>query len=290
MFKKTDFISRYFIVSLLLLSCIPAFSQEDRIDSLLNDIIYTDNTLFPVAQTQAKYDYVFVGSNFNNNTYYAGREIGSDMYNISGYLFYFNSAGFYFGTSGVWFDQLIPQYNSTTLTAGYSLSLDKKKNFNLKTSYSRYIYNLSDTSATYPYENNFSLGFYYRKNWFRARVNSNVLFGEETILNFSPAIYSRFNLIKLGKKNKIYTTPELSFFIGNEEIVTVNDTKNVFGLLNTQLYVPLYLSLGDFDLEFSYTFNFPTTQDKNTSYAPNSMFSFSIGYLLPIAKKQKSSK
>ncbi|MFO7657007.1 MAG: hypothetical protein R6W78_08060 [Bacteroidales bacterium] len=58
--------------------------------------------------------------------------------------------------------------------------------------------------------------------------------------------------------------------------------KEVYGLLNTQFYLPLCIYLGDFDIELGYSLNIPRSQDAGISYPVGSFFSFSLGYLLPI--------
>jgi hypothetical protein len=283
------------IILLLLLSGVPVFAQTDRIDSLLNDLVYNDSDPLIMPEKPVKFDFIYTGLAFNSNTFYAGREVGTGMYNVSGHLYYYSSTGLFAGASGIWFDQLTPGYSSTTLSAGFSKAIDRKKLVVFRTSYSRFLYYKPDTGTVYPYDNNFSLGLSFRKNWIGARVFANLLFGAESKLTLSSAIYSRFTLIKLGKYNKIYTAPEISAFLGPETVATqkvssqetqtLTDLKDVYGLLNTMLYIPVGISLGNFDVEVSYAVNFPSTQDVNISYPVKPFFSVSIGYMLPIPKK-----
>ncbi len=285
------------ITILMIIASLPLFSQGDKIDSLLNDLIYndTESDLFVAKVDPVKYDFIYVGSNYNSNTYYAGREIGSNMFSISEQLYYFNSTGIFIGASGNWYDQLTPGYNSTTFSAGYNTYLGKKKKISFQTSYSYFLYN-SDSTAVYPYTSNVSMGLYYRNKWFRARLSGNYMFGDETAISLSPAIYSRFKLFKIGKHFKVYTAPEISFYFGTETILIAGppnrtlEYEDVFGLLNTQLQFPLIISIGDFDIDMTYSLNLPYTQDKSESYDTNSLYSISIAYMLPIEKKKKSSR
>lgn len=283
------------IVAVLLTFSLPSFAQVDRIDSLLNDLVFNESDPLIIPEKPVKFDFIYTGANYNSNTFYAGREVSSDMYNVSGYLFYYNSSGLYAGVSGLWFDQLTPSYANTTLSTGFSKAIDKNKLFTFRTSYSHFFYYKTDSVSIYPYTNNFSLGMSFRKKWIGARVSGSLLFGDDNKITISSAIYSRLTLIKLGKYNKIYTSPELSFFLGPETVsstkISVQDTltsagiKDAYSLLNTQLYMPVGISLGNFDFEFSYSLNFPTTQDVNITYPTKSYFVISIGYLLPIRKK-----
>lgn len=283
------------IVIALVMSGISALAQTDKIDSLLNDLVYNDSDPLIMPEKPVKFDFLYTGANYSSNTFYAGREIGSDMFNLSGNLFYYSSTGLFAGVSGCWYDQLTPSYSNTTLSAGFSKAIDKKKLFTFRTSYSRFIYYKPDTASYYPYTNNFNLGLSFRKKWIGVRVAGNLLFGEESKINISTAIYSRFTLIKLGKYNKIYTAPEVSAFLTTETVSTTKTNsqnpdqttnyKEVFGILNTQLYVPLGLSVGNFDFEFSYYINMPTTQDVNVTYPVKMFYSVSMSYMLPIAKR-----
>jgi hypothetical protein len=283
------------IAIILLISGIPVFAQTDRIDSLLNDLIYNDIDNLIVNEKPLKFDFIYAGTNFNSNTYYAGREVGSDMYNISGHFFYYSSTGLFAGASGIWFDQLTPSYRLTRLSVGFSKTIDKKKLFSFGTSYSHILYYKPDSINQFPYKNNLNLGLSFRKKWIGARISGNILFGEESLVTISPGVYSRFTLIKLGQYNKVYAAPELLAFFGPETVETKisnsqdtqtsTDLKEVYSLLNTQLFVPIGISIGDFEFEFGYSINFPTTQDVNISYPVNSYYNISIGYFLPICKK-----
>lgn len=279
----------------LLVSGIQASAQTDKIDSLLNDLVYNDSDPLIMPEKPVKFDFLYAGANYSSNSFYAGREIGTDMFNITGNLFYYSSTGLFLGASGSWYDQLTPAYSSTTISAGYSRAIDKKKLFTFRTSYSRFIYYKPDSSSYYPYQNNFNLGVSFRKSWIGARIGGNLLFGDESKINVSSALYTRFTLLKLGKYNKIYIAPEVSAFFSTETInTTLTNSQNAeptinledrFGLLNTQIYVPLGLSIGSFDMEVSCSFNLPSTQDVNFEYPTKMFYSFSVGYMLPIAKK-----
>lgn len=281
------------LIIFVLMSGISAFAQTDRIDSLLNDIIYNGSDPLEMPEKPVKFDFIYAGLNYNSNSFYAGREIGSDMFNLSGNLFYYHASGIFVGVSGSWYDELEPSYTNTVISAGYSKILDKKKHFTFRTSYSRYLYNQSD-SDSYAYKNNINLGMSYRKKWFGGRMGTNMLFGEESKINLSAALYSRVNIYKFGKYNKIYTAPELSVLFSKETVSTtktsgqnpeyIPEYDEVFSLLNTQLYIPVGVSVGNFDLEFSYTVNFPTTQDVIITYPVTSFYSISLGYMLPIIR------
>lgn len=286
-----EVIMKKLMIIVFLMSGISAFAQTDKIDSLLNDLVYNDTDPLIMPEKPVKFDFLYVGANYSSNSFYAGREIGSNMFNVTGNLFYYSSSGLFIGTSGYWYDQLMPSYRNTILSAGFSKTIDKKRLLTFRTSYSRFIYYKPDSGSYYPYKNNFNLGLSFRKNWIGVRIGGNLLFGDESKVNILTALYSRFTLIKLSKYNKIYTSPEISAFFTTETVSTGQNTdqtsniKDVFGLLNTQIHVPLGISVNNFDFEFSYSVNLPATLDPTISYPVNTFYSLSIGYMLPIAKK-----
>ena len=256
--------------------------QPDRIDSLLNELIYSDETIMSTIVQPVKSDFLYAGLNYNSKTYFAGREIGIDLVNVSGHVFYFSSLGVFAGVSGIWYDQLTPGYSTTMLTLGYGSYLDKKKNFRASGSYTRFIYTNPDSAAIYPYLNNANVTLAYRKNWFGARVSGNMLFGGETLFNFSPTVYSNFYFWKFGKNNKFYLGPEISCYFSKETINAETNPTECFGLLNTKLLVPFSVNLGNLEVQLGYSLNFPVTQDKNITYQISSAFSVSAFYLIPL--------
>ncbi|MBN1953002.1 MAG: hypothetical protein JW801_17490 [Bacteroidales bacterium] len=282
----------YFLSTIFLFTGLLGFSQADHLDSLLNDLVYNDSDPLIIPGEPAKYHFFYAGTAVNSKTMYAGREIGEDMINISGHIYYYTSSGLFIGLSGRWFSQLSPGYNNTTLSVGYGKAIGKKKEFNLRGSYSRFIYADPLLAELYPDKNSLSLGLSYRKKWFGSRLSGSFLFGEGLASNLSMAVYSRFTLVKLKRNNKVYTSPELSLFLGTETVTTgqtgsmasgsYTGTKEVFGLLNTQVNVPLAISLGDFDIELSCTLNIPTTQDVSIAYPVSMYYGISVGYMLPI--------
>lgn len=265
----------------LLLVSISALAQTDRIDSLLNDIIFSDETLM-TSINPAKKDFLYTGINLNNKTFFAGREVGTNLINVSGHIYYFSSIGIFAGASGIWYDQLTPGYSTTMLTLGYGLYLDKGKHLRATGAYSRFIYTNPDSTAIYPYENNANLSFSYKKNWYGARVSSNMLFGSAALFNVTPAVFTNFYFGKFGKNNKFYFGPEISCYFGKETINETTNPEGVFGLLNVQLYAPLSVNIENFELQLGYSLNFPFTQDTGISYQISSAFSVSAFYLIPL--------
>jgi hypothetical protein len=289
---------RLVAVYILMLICgSRAFTQTDRLDSLLNDVLGDDREMIRLINPPSSYFYLYSGIMSDSKTFYAGREIGDNMYNISGSIYFLHSKGFYIGSSGSWYSQLDPGYSNTILSAGYFTSLNKKKSIYLRAFYNRYFYNSGDAEINDAFNNNLGTSISIRNSWIGTRLSFSLLIGQDFGMNFTPNIFSRIPVARFGKNNKIRIEPEASLFFGSEYVeYTVADnlnnqqsatqpsltTNDDYGLLNAQFYIPLCIYLGDFDIEFGYSVNIPHSQDKSIEYPVSSFFSISLGYLLPL--------
>jgi hypothetical protein len=281
---------------IMLMFGLSAWSQTDRLDSLLNDVVWADKEMTRLLDTPSSFCYLYGSVAGENKTMYAGRELEDKMIAMNGNLYFFHSKGFFVGATGAWYDDPGAGYSNTIASAGINKSLNRKKSLSFRASYSRYFYANTDSASENPFTNNLGTGISFRNKWIGGRLSLYLLFGQDVGMNFTPAIFSRLPLVRFGKYNKIQLEPELSAFIGSEtvelekvsnlggqqgsQITTI--TEDAYGLLNTQFYLPVCFYIGDFDLELGYTINIPTTQNESIDYPISSFFSFSVGYLLPI--------
>ncbi|MBN2611275.1 MAG: hypothetical protein JXB00_06940 [Bacteroidales bacterium] len=281
-------------ILLFLAAFLQAWPQADHLDSLINDVLGVDKELMRLIDPPSSYCYVYSGINSDTRTFYAGREIGENMVSMNGSAYLLHSKGFYAGLSGMWYSQPIPGYSNTIVSAGLYKTLNKKKSLSFRASYNRYFYSNDTTSQVFS--NSLGTGLTLKNSWIGSRLSVNFLFGEDFGFNFTPNIFSRITVVRFGNYNKLQVEPEISLFFGSEytEYAMVENLsgqqsgssetriKEVYGLLNTQFYLPLCVYLGDFDIELGYSLNIPRSQDADISYPVTSFFSFSLGYLLPI--------
>src|SRR4030043_1049279 len=271
------------IYTLLMMYGLSAWSQADRLDSLLDDVFGNDKEMMQLLNPRSAYCYLYSTITGDSKTYYAGRELGDNMYNINGNLYFFHSKGFFIGASGSWYSQLDPGYNTTVVSAGINTPLNQKKTLNFRASYSRYFYNNADPEIENVFNNNLGSGLSLRNNWIGGRLSFNFLFGKDFGMNFTPNIFSHITIVRFGNYNKVELAPEVSVFIGSETVEYENassignppqesstTTEDAYGLLNTQFYFPVCIYLGDFDLELGYSINIPTTQDEIYTYPVSS--------------------
>lgn len=293
--------NRFKLVAIILLSIISLniLAQESELselDSLIDEILVHDddlNNLHDLIDGTKKYHFLYMNTGFNNKTLFAGREIGDNMYNLSGQLYYFISNGFYLGAAGTWYSQMDPGYQTTAISAGYS---NGKPKFRYRISYSRYIYSISDFDPQISNSVNMGITLKSKKSGTRADYTAN--FGKSFSSSLSLDLYTKINLVKMNRYDKLTFEPQVSFYYGTDEIETLvtngrqgmpgytsyYETNEKFGLLNTEIELPVYFSYKDLLLGISYTYNFTHSLDDVYDYPNTHIFGFTLGYIFTLKK------
>jgi len=275
-------------------------AQDDKIDALLDSMFFNtdDEILLLLAEMNRNHNFIYGRVGYDSKTVYAGREIGTDQYNLTGQLFYLNSIGLNLGVSGAWYSQMDPSYRSTVVSAGFSNGLGKNKRLRYRISYNRYFYN-SDTSDFVPvYTGSVNAGITLKAGPVGTRFDYSLLTGKESGSQASADLFGNFTLFKVGKKTKFRILPEVSFYFGSETVEleryshltgglqSPGDVNYVyedrFGLMNTQLSFPLEISIGDLDIEVAYIYNINRSLDADYTFDNVPMISFSVGYFFMI--------
>ena len=262
-------------------------AQEDKIDAILDSMFFNtdDEILLMLAEMNRNHNFIFSRIGYDSRTVYAGREIGTDQYNLTGQLFYLNSIGLHLGVSGAWYSQMDPSYRSTIVSAGYSNGLKKIKGLRYRVSYNRFFYN-SDTSNFEPvYTGSANVGITLKAKSFGARFDYSLLMGKEYGSQASADLFGKFTLFKIGKNTKVRVLPEVSFYL-DDGMQSPGGTDYIyedqFGLMNTQLSLPLEISIGALDIEVAYIYNINRSLDADYTFDNVSMISFSVGYFFMI--------
>lgn len=275
-------------------------AQEDKIDALLDSMFFStdDEILLMLADMNRNHNFIYAGMGYDSKTTYAGREIGTDQYNLTGQLFYLNSIGLHLGVSGAWYSQMDPSYRTTILSAGYSNGLGKKKVLRYRASYNRYFYNSDTSDFEAVYTGSANAGITLKAGPVGARINYSLLMGKEYGSQASADVFGNFTLFKIGRKTKFRLLPEISFYFGSEAVEYERNShledgfqspggeeyifEDKFGLMNTQLSLPLEISIGDFDVEIAYIYNINRSLDPDYMFDNVPMISFSVGYFFMI--------
>lgn len=276
--------------------------REKKLDSLINDLFMDDPAMKSLLNSTKPWhmNYLYYRSSLSTKTISSGREIGDNQVNLGNQLFYLNGAGFYMGLSGVWYSQLDPGYRTTVLMGGYSNNLFKTEALRIRLSYQRYVSHISDPLYQPLYNQGISAGLTLKNNKVGLRVDGSLNFGDyEQGKNLSADIYGNILLYKNGARKKIRLRPEVSLSYGvdyqefmlDENIVDpytgieyTSYYKDVFGLMNVQLDLPLYISYKNFDFQISYQYNMPQNFVNDIEYPNISSLQFSVGYFFRLGK------
>jgi hypothetical protein len=286
---------RYFFLLILLGFCFPELmSQEEDLDSLLEVILFEDEEMVSLLTGKSNYQFLYVRTHFENESYFSGRDIGIEQQNYSAQLSYFHSAGFSASLGSIWYSQFNPKLYATSLMLGYSGKFGKSNNYRYRTSYNRYFFSKMDSVDSHAFNNAFAVGATIDKGFIGTRLDLALLTGEETAGQVSWDLYGDITLIKLGTFDRVKFEPEISFFFGkeimayyelggpgqNEEYELVEDSE--FGLLNMAIRFPLSIDFKNFDLEIGYNINLPNSMLTDDELAMTSYFNVSLGYIFSL--------
>ena len=285
----------YFLLLFLLGSFIPKLNaQEEKLDSLLEVILFEDEELVSLLTGKSNYQFLYARTHFENRSYFSGRDIGIEQQNYSAQLSYFHSAGFSAGVGTIWYSQFNPKLYATSLSLGYSGRIGKSNDYRYRSSYNRYIFSKMDSVDSHAFNNAFAVGATIDKGFIGTRLDLALLTGEETAGQVSWDLYGDITLVKLGTFDKIKFEPEISFFFGkeivayyelggpgqNQDYILVEDTD--FGMLNTAFRFPITIDYKNFDLEIAYNINLPNSMLTEDKLPMTTYFNVSLGYIFSL--------
>ena len=286
---------RYLLLLVLLGLCFPDLkSQEENLDSLLEVILFEDEEMVYLLTGKSNYQFLYVRTHFENESYFSGRDIGIEQQNYSAQLSYFHSTGISAGVGMIWYSQFNPRLYATSLMLGYSGKFGKSNDYRYRSSYNRYFYSEMDSVDSHAFNNAFAVGATIDKGFIGTRLDLALLTGEETAGQVSWDLFGDITLIKLGTFDRIKFEPELSFFFGkeimayyelggpgqNQEYELVEDSE--FGLLNMAIRFPLSIDYKNFDLEIGYNINLPNSMLTDDKLPMTTYFNISLGYIFSL--------
>lgn len=283
------------ILSLILVCSSQLFSQvtieeENETDEIIDNLLEDEETLDEFIKTISNFQFIYFSIDYNNKTYFSGRDIGVDQFNITPQISYMHSKGFFAGISGIYYIEFEPQLDYVSLNLGYGKNFGKQNNFRWSTSYARYFYSVGVDN---PFENTLTanVGIKNKKRNFGGQISGTYLFGDESSFQF---IASSFASIKLYKTNKLSLKirPQLNILIGKHivelsrtiliggQTITRYDQNDEVGLINTQLNIPLQFNVKNYDIELGYIINLPSELAGESNLTNTNFFNLSIAYLL----------
>lgn len=290
------FMRKFLALWFLLVGLPAAFSQEKKteeneVDEIIDNLLMqNDQDIDALMHALNNFQFLYLSVNYNNDTYFSGRDIGIDQFNIRPQITYMHSKGFFASLSGVYYDGFDPNWDYSSATLGYGTYMDKKKSIRWYSSYSRHFY--SDRLDN-PFTNDVSmgLGIKNKKRTIGTQLMGTYLFGDENSLQIASRSFVALQLIKT-KKVDLKLRPQLSIITGqqtlelaqtsfqNGMLVTNYLENDVFDLINTQLNLPLQFGIDSFDFEAGYTINFPSALDNESDLPTTGFFNLSVAYMI----------
>ncbi len=274
-----------------------SYAQEENledIDGLIDELFFYDQQfLDELIEGGLTYNFLYTSVSYNTNTFFSGRDSGTDQFNIIPQVSYYHSSGFNASISGIYYQNFAPAWDFTSVSVGYFNTIGKQKNFNYNLGYTHFFY--SDDFDDFTNSIDLSVGIRNIKRTLGTTLAASYLFGTNTSLQLVSNSFLNINL-KRTSNLALRFRPNISFIIADQtytfsslirsplgpRIVTV--VQEVFDLLNTQLSFPLSLSTKSWDFEVGYHLNLPNAVSNESNLSNTNFFSFSVGYLLDLNK------
>ena len=274
-----------------------SYAQEENledIDGLIDELFFYDQQfLDELIEGGLTYNFLYTSVSYNTNTFFSGRDSGTDQFNIIPQVSYYHSSGFNASISGIYYQNFAPAWDFTSVSVGYFNTIGKQKNFNYNLGYTHFFY--SDDFDDFTNSIDLSVGIRNIKRTLGTTLAASYLFGTDTSLQLVSNSFLNINL-KRTSNLALRFRPNISFIIADQtytfsslirsplgpRIVTV--VQEVFDLLNTQLSFPLSLSTKSWDFEIGYHLNLPNAVSNESNLSNTNFFSFSVGYLLDLNK------
>jgi len=267
-------------------------TKEKEIDDLIEELFMEDEVINELTASLKNSQFLYVSATYNSDTYFSGRDIAIDQYNIIPQITYAHSNGIFASLSGIYYSEFVPKWDVTTATVGFGKNIGKNKLFKYSVSYSKYFY-ANDLENIYTNTLNAGLGIRNKKRTLGTQLSGSFLFGEDQSFEIAFRSFVDFNLLKT-KKNSLNFKPQLNIIAGKQtielariynqdgQILTEYTENDVFDLINTQINLPLLFSTKSFDFEAGYNINFPNALGDESNLKNTGFFNLSVGYLIDL--------
>ena len=286
------------VLGLLLLTIATSFCSyaqertDEDIDVILDDLFFNDSQfLDELIEGGNSYNFIYTSLAYNNNTYFSGRDSGTDQFNMIPQISYYHSSGFNASISGVYYQNFDPHWDFTSVSLGYLNTLGKTNSFIYNFGYTKYFY--SDDFDDFTNSIDLSIGLRNKKRTLGTSIAASYLFGTDESYQLVSSSFARVNLVR--KPNfALRLRPTLSLILAKQEFTywqrfrtrpflrTVVNT--VFDLLNTQVSIPINFTTKSWDFELGYYLNIPNAVANESVLPTTSFFSLSLGYLFDLSK------
>jgi hypothetical protein len=286
-----------FALILCFFGCVTVFSQETttkekETDDLIDSLFEQNQMLDELIDSMSKYQFLYVTLNYNNATYFSGRDLGINQFNLNPRVTYLHHSGIFASVSGIYYQKFDPKWDLTITSLGYGKSFGENKAFRFTTSYSRYFYNNSFANS-FTNDLTLGIGVKNKKRTLGTTLSGTYLFGNDKSFQITSISFATIKLYKTSKLNLDFK-PQLSFIGGKQTVelartitrfgqtFTTYEQNNVVSLFNTQLSLPIQFNTNFFDIELGYNVNFPTAIGDETNLKNTNFFNVTMSYLFDL--------
>ncbi|WP_397445821.1 hypothetical protein [Polaribacter sp. R77954] len=292
------------VFGLLLFSVATSFcsyAQENSVDNLedidgLIDELFFDDQQFldELLETSLSYNFLYTSVSYNSNTFFSGRDSGTDQFNIIPQVSYYHSSGFNASISGIYYQEFAPAWDFTSLSLGYFNTFGKNNTFVYNIGYTKFFYTDDFDDFTNSIDINF--GVRNKKRTLGTTIAASYLFGSDESYQIVSNSFANITL-KRTSDFAIRFRPSINFIIADQTITfktfartvgglkIITTTQNVFDLLNTQFSIPLSISTHSWDFELGYNLNIPRALSNETNINNTGFFNLSLGYMFDFNRK-----
>jgi hypothetical protein len=295
-FKNTCKVFGLLLFSMATSFC--SYAQDEKIDdldSLIDELFFKDQQfLDELIESDFSYNFLYTSVSYNNNTYFSGRDSGTDQFNIIPQVSYYHSSGFNASVSGIYYQNFEPSWDFTSLSVGYFNSIDKKKNILYNVGYSKYFY--TDDYDDFTNSVDLSVGIRNKKRSLGTTISASYLFGSDNSYQIISNSFANFTL-KRTSNFALRFRPSVNFIIAKQilsvqKYIFINGKRvlqtlsyDIFDLLNTQLNFPISLTTKAWDFEVGYNLNLPKATATERDLPTTGFFNLSVGYMFDLNKK-----
>jgi hypothetical protein len=309
---------RLFLIVIITACCESAFSQHA--DSLLlsqteTDLSFDDSlSIFYLIDSLLQQGDLDVSQiafrlSYNSNVLSTGRTLGIQNFGLSPGISYYHKSGLFADLSGYWSSDFDPSYYLTVASVGYMRDLSK--HFSIMGGYDHYFYAVDEDNYI-PYRNSLSISPALDFKPMGISATYSFYFGDASAHRIMPGIYAVLEKRKFLKLNRIAITPSFFVLMGNEHITEleyvapktvkeavqnfkefgtrfslVQHDKNVFGIMNYAITVPLSVSHKNWGFSFSYTYNIPKAlPGEPLTISASSYLSGSLTYFIALKRNK----
>ncbi|MCW5911293.1 MAG: hypothetical protein KIT62_09480 [Cyclobacteriaceae bacterium] len=237
--------------------------------SLIDSLI---NVPVPAVKSQ-----LIMRLGYNSNVVAASRTLGFNQFGVAPGVSFYHKSGLYADYTGYWSKEYDPQYYLTVLSGGYLAS--PATWWSVMAEYNRYLYAGLGEDDYIAYKSSAGISNFFDTKWVTFRLDYQFFFGDKVAHRINPSLMLNFEKTKLGPIDRLAFYPTASVLYGSEQItewipyartyigIIYRVRRNLplyyeqettrFGVLNYSFSAPVSVSINNWTLLLSYSYNIP---------------------------------